>query len=161
MSILGAARIISGIHISNRNRFFALLETCLVPGLGDEIQAVYTILIQVSRSAAEGQSIHPAHRTFVSPSCKVPLENIRMLIELVYGFEVTMSEIEQAANPPSDMWELRWPSQSDFDFSAASAPGTRRIASDDFGSPRVSRVRARRHHLRVNAPVRPCELTRR
>lgn len=31
---------------------------------------------------------------FLSPSCKVPLENIRMLIELAYGFEVTLTETE-------------------------------------------------------------------
>ena len=32
---------------------------------------------------------------FLNAACKVPLENIRTLIELAYGFEVTMSEIKQ------------------------------------------------------------------
>ncbi len=32
---------------------------------------------------------------FLNATCKVPLENIRALIELAYGFEVAMSEIEQ------------------------------------------------------------------
>ena len=32
---------------------------------------------------------------FLNAACKVSLENIRTLIELAYGFEVTMSEIEQ------------------------------------------------------------------
>ncbi len=32
---------------------------------------------------------------FLNAACKVPLEDIRTLIELAYGFEVTMSEIEQ------------------------------------------------------------------
>ena len=37
---------------------------------------------------------------FLSPTCKVPLENIRTLIELAYGFEVTMSEVEQTPPMP-------------------------------------------------------------
>ncbi len=32
---------------------------------------------------------------FLSPACKVPVENIKALIELAYGFEVTITETEQ------------------------------------------------------------------
>jgi len=37
---------------------------------------------------------------FLSPTCKVPIEDIRTLIELAYGFEVTLTEIEQ---PPPQL----------------------------------------------------------
>jgi len=37
---------------------------------------------------------------FLSPTCKVPIENIRTLIELAYGFEVTLTEIEQMPPQP-------------------------------------------------------------
>jgi hypothetical protein len=35
---------------------------------------------------------------FLNPACKVPLEDVRALIELAYGFEVTTAEIER--EPP-------------------------------------------------------------
>ena len=38
---------------------------------------------------------------FLSPTCRVPLEHIRTLIELSYGFETTSSETEETPQLPS------------------------------------------------------------
>lgn len=64
---------------------------------------------------------------FLSPTCRVPLEHIRTLIELAYGFEVTQNEIEPQQPLPRPTCGSCL-SQGSFCCTAASAPGAGGIA---------------------------------